>query len=233
MVRAARLLVRCARAGRFLRRGGPSRRTLGGGRFLGGCRAVRRRAPAGGGGSGAGGAPPGRRAPGPADRGHGRGTARGDQGRRLWHRRRIGSRSTRDPRQEIQAMTQPQPNPRPLLAGTLGDVAGIGPEITAKMLMGHDELRQKARLLVVGDVDVMIKAVKGLGGDAAIVRKLDRAADCTNTPGTIEVLQAGPSLAHVKLGEISADAGDGSVRFVTTACALARAGDVAGARRRR
>ena len=125
-------------------------------------------------------------------------------------------------------MTQPQPNKLPLLAVTLGDVAGIGPEITAKMLMGHDELRQKARLLVVGDVDVMANAVRNLGGDPAIVRKLDRAADCSNAPGTIEVLQAGPSLAHVKLGEISADAGDGSVRFVTTACALARAGEVDG-----
>lgn len=125
-------------------------------------------------------------------------------------------------------MTQPQSGKLPLLAVTLGDVAGIGPEITAKMLMGHDELRQKARLLVVGDVDVMANAVRSLGGDPAIVRKLERAADCSNAPGTIEVLQAGPSLAHVKLGEISADAGDGSVRFVTTACALARAGEVDG-----
>ncbi len=79
-------------------------------------------------------------------------------------------------------MTQPQSNKLPLLAVTLGDVAGIGPEITAKMLMGHDELRQKARLLVVGDVDVMVNAVRGLGGDPAIVRKLDSAADCTNAP---------------------------------------------------
>ena len=62
-------------------------------------------------------------------------------------------------------MTQTPPRNPPLLAVTLGDVAGIGPEITAKMLMGHDALRQKARLVVVGDVDVMANAVRRLGGD--------------------------------------------------------------------
>ena len=89
-------------------------------------------------------------------------------------------------------MTQTPAPKLPLLAVTLGDVAGIGPEITAKMLMGHDELRQKARLVVIGDVDVMVNAVRGLGGDPAIVRRVERPADATNTPGTIEVLQAGP-----------------------------------------
>ena len=80
--------------------------------------------------------------------------------------------------------------------------------------------------MVVGDAAVMANAVRGLGGDPSIVRTVARPADATNAPGTIEVVQAGPSLAHVKLGEISAEAGDGSVRFVTTACALARAGEV-------
>ncbi|MFQ6722744.1 4-hydroxythreonine-4-phosphate dehydrogenase PdxA, partial [Bordetella pertussis] len=50
------------------------------------------------------------------------------------------------------------PSRIPTLAVTLGDVAGIGPEITAKMLLGHDELRQRARLLVVGDAAVLAQA---------------------------------------------------------------------------
>ncbi len=116
----------------------------------------------------------------------------------------------------------------PLLAVTLGDVAGIGPEITAKMLMNHAALREKARLFVVGDTDAMINAVRGLGGDTALVRRIDSPEQARNTPGTIEVLQAGPSLGDVPLGQISAAAGDGSVRFVTTACALAREGRIDG-----
>jgi len=116
----------------------------------------------------------------------------------------------------------------PTLAVTLGDVAGIGPEITAKMLLGHDDLRQRARLVVVGDVASLQKAVRALGHDVSCVRQVASPAEADNAPGTIEVIQAGPSLAHVPPGELHADAGDGSVRFVTSACTLAREGKVDG-----
>ncbi|ETH07939.1 YgbK domain protein [Bordetella pertussis 2371640] len=89
------------------------------------------------------------------------------------------------------------PSRIPTLAVTLGDVAGIGPEITAKMLLGHDELRQRARLLVVGDAAVLAQAVQAVGGDPARVRVIATPAEATNQPGSIEVIQAGPSLAHV------------------------------------
>lgn len=116
----------------------------------------------------------------------------------------------------------------PTLAVTLGDVAGIGPEITAKMLLGHDDLRQRARLVVVGDADALRKAAIALGADAARVRVVERPEQVQNEPGIIEVIQAGPSLGHVPYGELSADAGAGSVSFVTTACELARQGRIDG-----
>lgn len=121
-----------------------------------------------------------------------------------------------------------QSKPIPTLAVTLGDVAGIGPEITAKMLLGHDGLRERARLFVIGDAGALRKAVRAIGGDEGRVRVIEGPEQVSNEPGTIEVLQAGPSLEHVALGELSADAGAGSVRFVTTACALAREGRIDG-----
>ena len=39
----------------------------------------------------------------------------------------------------------------PKLAVTLGSVAGIGPEITAEALLGHDEMRARCIFVVVGD----------------------------------------------------------------------------------
>lgn len=114
----------------------------------------------------------------------------------------------------------------PLLAVTLGDVAGIGPEITAKMLLGHDDLRKKARLVVVGDAGALTNAVKRLGADVSRVRTIADPSEATHQPGLIEVIQAGPSLAHVPLGKVNAEAGEGSWRYVTAACALARAGKV-------
>lgn len=121
-----------------------------------------------------------------------------------------------------------QTRPLPTLAVTLGDVAGIGPEITAKMLLNHDALRQRARLFVVGDAASLRRAVVALGQDEGRVRVVDGPEGVTNEPGLIEVMQAGPDLGHVPLGQLHADAGAGSERFVTTACALAREGRIDG-----
>ena len=116
----------------------------------------------------------------------------------------------------------------PTLAITLGDVAGIGPEITAKSLLGHDDLRSRCLPVVVGDEAAMRRGVEIAGGDPDTVRVIDSPAQATNTPGTVELLQTGPSLADVPLGQVNPAAGDGSYRFVVEACRLAREGQVAG-----
>lgn len=119
-------------------------------------------------------------------------------------------------------------NTLPRLALTLGDVAGIGPEIVAKSLLGHDDLRSRCIPVVIGDADAMRAGVANVGGDPAAVRVIASPAEATNTPGTIELIQTGPSLGHVPLGELSPEAGDGSYRFVVEACRLAREGEVDG-----
>lgn len=116
----------------------------------------------------------------------------------------------------------------PKLAVTLGDVAGIGPEITAKTLLGHDDLRTRCIPIVIGDEASMRKGVINVGGNPDAVRVILSPADATNTPGTIELIQTGPSLEQVELGVVSPDAGDGSYRFVVEACLLARNGEVDG-----
>ncbi len=116
----------------------------------------------------------------------------------------------------------------PTLALTLGDVAGIGPEITAKALLGHDDLRARCRPVVIGDEASLRRGVSDVGGDPERVRVISSVADARNEPGTIDLLQVGPSLADVEVGRLSAAAGDGSYRFVVEACRLARAGEVDG-----
>lgn len=116
----------------------------------------------------------------------------------------------------------------PTLAVTLGDVAGIGPEITARSLLGHDDVRRECVPVVIGDAAAMRKGVRHVGGDPDVVRVIDSPAEATNEPGTIELVQTGPSLEDVPLGEISPAAGDGAYRFVVEACRLARDGEVAG-----
>ena len=116
----------------------------------------------------------------------------------------------------------------PRLAVTIGDVAGIGPEITAKSLLNHDDLRTRCIPVVVGDEAAMRRGVLNVGGDPDAIRVITSVADAKNLPGTIELLQTGPSLADVPLGVLSAAAGDGAYRFVVEACRLAREGEVDG-----
>lgn len=116
----------------------------------------------------------------------------------------------------------------PLLAITLGDVAGIGPEITAKSLLGHDDLREKCVPIVIGDVASVRRGVEAVGGDPSSVHQIETPSEAQNRPGTIEIIQVGPSLEEVPVGELSAAAGDGSYRFVVEACRLAKEGEVAG-----
>ena len=116
----------------------------------------------------------------------------------------------------------------PVLAITVGDVAGIGPEITAKSLLGHDELREKCVPVVIGDIAAIKRGVAAVGGDASAVREIESPREAQNVPGTIEIIQTGPSLDDVAFGELSPAAGDGSYRFVVEACRLAKTGEVDG-----
>jgi 4-hydroxythreonine-4-phosphate dehydrogenase len=113
---------------------------------------------------------------------------------------------------------------KPTLALTLGDVAGIGPEITAKTLLGHPELRQAARPVVIGDADAMRRGMSAVGYDPDALVVIDDPRAAKNHPDTVELVQAGPSLADVPVGELSPVAGDGAYRFVVEACRLVKAG---------
>ncbi|MCC3764478.1 4-hydroxythreonine-4-phosphate dehydrogenase PdxA [Glycomyces sp. TRM65418] len=116
----------------------------------------------------------------------------------------------------------------PRLAMTQGDVAGIGPEIIARALLEHPELRTRCAPVVVGDADAMRRGARLAGLDPAAVVLIDDPRDAVNDPALIEVVQTGPSLGDVPLGELSAAAGDGAYRFVVRACDLAKQGKVDG-----
>jgi 4-phospho-D-threonate 3-dehydrogenase / 4-phospho-D-erythronate 3-dehydrogenase len=116
----------------------------------------------------------------------------------------------------------------PLLGMTIGDVAGIGPEITAKALLRHPELRHACRPIAIGDAGALRRAVIVIGGDPAAVRVLDAPSQSSNDPTVLEVIQEGPAVGHVAAGTVSAEAGDAAAKYVMRACALARAGAIDG-----
>lgn len=116
----------------------------------------------------------------------------------------------------------------PILAVTLGDVAGIGPEITVKTFLSHPELRERCVPIVIGDADALRRGARFAGLDPDAVRVIDSPSEATNSPDLVEVIQVGESLGDVPVGELSAKAGSGAYRFVVEACRLAREKQVDG-----
>ncbi len=115
---------------------------------------------------------------------------------------------------------------KPTLALTLGDVTGIGPEITAKTLLLHPELRQECVPVVIGDSDAMRIGAQRAGLDPSAVRVVADPRDVDNDPDVINLVQIGHSLAQVPVGKLDPVAGDGAYRFVVAGCALAKEGKV-------
>ncbi|WP_150307489.1 4-hydroxythreonine-4-phosphate dehydrogenase PdxA [Planctomonas psychrotolerans] len=122
----------------------------------------------------------------------------------------------------------PPPARLPVLGITLGDVAGVGPEITAKTLLHHPELRSECVPVVLGDEAAMRRGVEWIGGNPDAVRVIPGPAEATNDPGLIELIQIGDPLGDVAPGKLDPRAGDGAYRYVVAACDLAKAGAVDG-----
>src|SRR5688500_14727712 len=114
---------------------------------------------------------------------------------------------------------------RPLLAITMGDPAGIGPEIVLKAL-AHADVFDRCRPLVIGDRRILERAAGWLGQSP----EYDVVADPemgSYEPGRVAVLDlenAPPE--RIPVGEESAAAGAAAVDYVFRACDLAMAGEV-------
>jgi 4-hydroxythreonine-4-phosphate dehydrogenase len=123
-------------------------------------------------------------------------------------------------------MADPRPDPRPLLAITQGDPAGVGPEIIIKALQ-RENLFARCRPLVIGDARVLARAAGWLGLPPPTFEPIDTPGDSCYTPGTIPLLeQNNADPAEIAPGLLSAAAGAAAVESASLACDLALAGDV-------
>src|SRR5512137_2654993 len=78
---------------------------------------------------------------------------------------------------------------RPTVAVTMGDPAGIGPEIVARAL-AERELREACNPVVVGDPRLMFRAMELVRGGLTI-RTVQTAVGAGADPETLDVLPAG------------------------------------------
>jgi 4-phospho-D-threonate 3-dehydrogenase / 4-phospho-D-erythronate 3-dehydrogenase len=114
---------------------------------------------------------------------------------------------------------------RPLVGITLGDPAGVGPEIIVEAL-GDASVYEAARPLVVGDRSALDRAGAALGRDVAI-NQVERPADGRYELGTVDLLDVGsPDLGRIQWGVVQAEAGRAAFRYVERAIQLALANEI-------
>lgn len=115
----------------------------------------------------------------------------------------------------------------PLLAITMGDPSGTGPEILVKAY-SSPELDGICRPLVVGDLGVMRKALAYTGSRIGL-RGVSSVQDARYEPGTLDVLDlANVDLPKLLLGKVDPMAGHAAYEYVVKAAHLALTGEVGG-----
>jgi len=113
----------------------------------------------------------------------------------------------------------------PIVGITMGDAAGVGPEIIA-MALARDEVRAKTRAVVIGDASVMADAARIVGTDLPVeaigsvdpARLDDRAIwvlDLANRP-----------LASLTRGKIDPANGKAAFEYIEKAVSLALANEI-------
>jgi len=113
---------------------------------------------------------------------------------------------------------------RPILAITMGDAAGVGPEVVVKAL-AQAEVYRACRPVVVGDAARLRSAV-GITGVGLEVRSVDAPESGSYRLGVIDCIDLGLIPEDLPFGQVSPVAGEGSYQFVRTAAELAVAGRV-------
>lgn len=108
---------------------------------------------------------------------------------------------------------------RPIVAITMGDAAGIGPEIIVKAL-ADAELRSKARMLVIGDLR-RLQLAADIVASPLTLRKVAEPSEALFEEGTIDVVDIDCIPEDLAWGELSAAAGHGSYLFIEKAVQLA------------
>lgn len=115
---------------------------------------------------------------------------------------------------------------KPIIGITMGDPAGVGPEITLKALAGK-EIYEKCRPVVVGDADILLKAQKVTGLDTLNIRRIHSVAEAKFVHGTIDVIDMGIADAEtLEIGKVSVMAGNAAFSYVKKVIELAMDGSV-------
>jgi 4-hydroxythreonine-4-phosphate dehydrogenase len=115
---------------------------------------------------------------------------------------------------------------KPILAVTLGDPAGIGPEIVSAMLADSDSAKM-ANGVIVGDLVAVNRAIE-LQKLNVKTKKISQISEAEFVPGVLNVLDIDVSSANLEMGKVSAEGGKAAIAAIEVATKLALDGYVKG-----
>ena len=114
---------------------------------------------------------------------------------------------------------------KPLIGISVGDPAGIGPEITAKAL-NEKQIYDICRPLAVCDLDVMKEAIRFSGLDLKVLA-VSQAAEGKYEFGTIDVLDMNNvDMGKLEYKTVAAMTGKASFEYIEKVIRLAQAGEI-------
>lgn len=111
-------------------------------------------------------------------------------------------------------------NNKPIVGITMGDAAGIGPEIIVKAL-AHQEVYENCRPLVIGDAKILEKVLPIVDSKLK-VSAIRSPKDANYELGTIDVIDLNLLPETLEFGEVSAKAGDAAYQYLAKAIELAK-----------
>ncbi|BDG49073.1 4-hydroxythreonine-4-phosphate dehydrogenase PdxA [Parageobacillus sp. KH3-4] len=113
---------------------------------------------------------------------------------------------------------------KPVIGITMGDAAGIGPEIIVKALQ-NTSIYEQCNPLVIGDAKILERATR-ITNSRLTINSISNVKEATYQYGTIDCIDLNLLPADLPFGQVSAAAGDAAFQFLKRAIELAKNGDI-------
>ncbi len=114
---------------------------------------------------------------------------------------------------------------KPIIAITMGDAAGIGPEVIVKAL-SHPDVYEMCRPVVIGDAGTLKRAAAVTGRSEMEIHPVAGVAEALFQQGIIDCINLNLLPDTVPFGQLSAAAGNAAFHYIAKAVELAKAGEV-------
>jgi 4-phospho-D-threonate 3-dehydrogenase / 4-phospho-D-erythronate 3-dehydrogenase len=114
---------------------------------------------------------------------------------------------------------------KPVIAITMGDAAGVGPEIVVKALY-NPEITRLCRPVIIGDIRIISKTIE-ITGKPLEFKKIDKIDEIDSKIDSIYVVDLhNIDLNKFKPGIVSAESGRASMEYISEAARLALEGKI-------